>query len=118
MTLLATHGHTDPVWVAARLESTADLVSWIHSRGTRTTKILTLVLIVSFGERLQNHRIFLLGLLDQVEKILSRIVARGRAMILCSTTAVILMLVLLLGTYIVIILALLSSAIICGINHG
>ena len=114
MTLLATHWHADPVRVTARLESTTDLVSRIHSRGaTRPTEILTLVLIVSFGERLQNHRIFLLRLLDQVEKILRRIVARRRAMMLGSTTTVILMLVLLLGTYIVIILALLSSAIIC-----
>ena len=118
MTLLAAHWDADSVWVTTALETTTDFIPCIYCSGHMWP--VTVVLIVPFGQWLKNHCILLLGLLDQVKQILGRIIARGRPMVLlgATTVTVILILVLLLGTYIVIILALLSSAIICGINHG
>ena len=74
-------------------------------------QIRTVVLVVPFGQWLQNHRVLLLSLLDQVEQVLRGVVRSGRGML--HTISTLILLILVLTTYIVIIQVLLSTAITC-----
>ena len=103
MALLTTHWHANAIRVVPTLQTATNFLAWIL--------VLALVLIVPLGEWLKNHGIFCLGCLDQIEEVLSRIVADGA---MWPTLVMLLVLV----TYIVIILALVASAIISRINHG
>lgn len=101
--LLTAHGHADAIRVTPTLQATADLIARVHN--------LTVVLVVSLGERLKNHRVFRFGRLDQIEEVLRRIVTGGA---MWPTLVMLLVLV----TNIVIILALQASSIIRRINDG